>query len=351
MTTRPELSIVVTGRNDDYGGDFHQRLQNSVRWWSYWLKEYEVPAEYVFVNWNPLPDKPSLFDTIEWYPHKYFEIKFVEVPNRIHREFDNPEIRKPNQLYEFIAKNAGVRRATGKFILCTNADILCDPDFFFSIDDNPPEADKFYRADRFDYHATGYQGNDFNEETRAIKKNIFEVKTYGRTLPIKPNTNITWFAIALVFRDFAWLNWQLLKAKYHRFFSLLGFNIIFDNAELQVHVNAAGDFLLMHRDSWHELKAYDETFYMTLHNDAELVYNAAASGLDEYLVPAPIYHQEHERRYSEVNTELKEEGYKVYKQLQEKAQRLLKTKEPEIANDDNWGLKNYDLEIKRISFV
>ncbi len=347
----PLLSIIVTGRNDDYGGDFSHRLQSSVRWWSHHLQLYKIFAEYIFVNWNPLPDKPSLVDTIEWHPNKYFEVKFIEVPYAIHRQFDNPEIRKPNQLYEFIAKNAGIRRAKGKYILSTNADILCDPAFFEKVKEEGVEPDKFYRANRYDYYSTGYKGNDFEEELALIRKNIFEVKTFGRTVPFTYSKNFWWQCIKLTVKTSGWLNWQMLKFKYSRFFSLLGANIVYDNAEYQVHVNAAGDFLMMQHDHWFKLKAYDETFYLTLHNDAELVFNAAAAGLKQDVFFLPVYHQNHERRYSETNPNLQEDGYRVYKKLQEKAQRLLKNNEPEIANDDNWGLKNYDLEIKGISFV
>ena len=347
----PTLSVVVTGRNDDYGGDFHHRLQTSVRWWSHHVKEFEIPTEYVFVNWNPLPDKPSLFDTIEWYPNKYFEIKFVEVPYKIHEEFNKPEVRKPNQLYEFIAKNVGIRRATGKYILSTNADILCDPLFFIDIAGGGLQADTYFRANRFDYHATGITESDFEEELITIRKNIFEVKARGVSFPFKSNGSMWMPMLKLLIKNRLFVKWQLCKRKYHRLFTLFGCNIVYDNAEYHLHVNAAGDFLLMHSDHWHKLKGYDETFFLTLHNDAELVFNAYASGLKECVIVEPIYHQDHERRYSEVNPNLQQDGYKIYKQLQEKAQRLLKTKEPEIANDDYWGLKNHDLEIKRISFA
>ncbi len=71
----PYLSIVVTGRNDDYGGDFNERLQSSVKWWSYYALSLKSSMEYVFVNYNPIADKKDLSEIINWHRNDFFSVK------------------------------------------------------------------------------------------------------------------------------------------------------------------------------------------------------------------------------------------------------------------------------------
>jgi hypothetical protein len=48
-------------------------------------------------------------------------VRFIQVPPEIHRKFRHAD-HLP--LYQMIAKNVGIRRARGRFILVTNIDIL-----------------------------------------------------------------------------------------------------------------------------------------------------------------------------------------------------------------------------------
>jgi len=48
------------------------------------------------------------------------QVRFIEVPEELHRRYKHAE-HLP--LYQMIAKNVGIRRARGEFILATNIDI------------------------------------------------------------------------------------------------------------------------------------------------------------------------------------------------------------------------------------
>ena len=54
------LSIVLCGKNDNYGGHFDQRLILTLKYNLKQLKEKGVETEIIFVEWNPLPDRPLL---------------------------------------------------------------------------------------------------------------------------------------------------------------------------------------------------------------------------------------------------------------------------------------------------
>jgi hypothetical protein len=62
---RPLLSIVLAGRNDNYGGNFAERLQACVNVLNRELSVLDIRTEVIFVNYNPLPE-PAVRDFIHW---------------------------------------------------------------------------------------------------------------------------------------------------------------------------------------------------------------------------------------------------------------------------------------------
>ena len=53
-----KISIVITGRNDNYGGDFSARLQRCVSYNHQELTSHKIDSELIFVNYNPLTLPP-----------------------------------------------------------------------------------------------------------------------------------------------------------------------------------------------------------------------------------------------------------------------------------------------------
>ena len=60
----PTLSIVVTGRNDGYGGDFNSRFIRTLAFNHERLQERNVDHEIVLVEWAPPADRPRLADIV-----------------------------------------------------------------------------------------------------------------------------------------------------------------------------------------------------------------------------------------------------------------------------------------------
>jgi hypothetical protein len=108
------ISIVVVGRNDNYGGNFSERLRLSIDW-----NYANLPnPELIYVEWNIVKDKPS--DT-EWISERYPNSKSYIIDEDIHQMYcDNPKIK----MMEYFAKNLGIREAGNEWIAIINADVL-----------------------------------------------------------------------------------------------------------------------------------------------------------------------------------------------------------------------------------
>lgn len=113
------LALIVVGRNDNYGGDFRGRLDATLTW------NLQYPfSEAIYVEWNPLPDKPS---DAEWLVKKFKNLRVYIVSNERHRRScTNPKM----PVMEYFAKNVGIRRATAEWLCMVNADVLIGPDVF-----------------------------------------------------------------------------------------------------------------------------------------------------------------------------------------------------------------------------
>ena len=116
------LSLVVMARNDDHGGNLLDRMQAFVSGWLSQARRYSIPSELIIVEWNPPPDRPRLVEALEW-PSDLgpCQVRLIEVPAELHARFAHAGALP---LYQMIAKNAGIRRARGEYVLATNIDIL-----------------------------------------------------------------------------------------------------------------------------------------------------------------------------------------------------------------------------------
>src|SRR5205823_6021070 len=115
---QPYLSIVATTRNDDHGGDALARTQIFLDALAAQCERHGLDAELVLVEWNPPADRPGLRDALRWpEPGNHFEARIIEVPESIHSRLEHSD-QLP--LFQMIAKNVGIRRARGSFVLATN---------------------------------------------------------------------------------------------------------------------------------------------------------------------------------------------------------------------------------------
>jgi len=162
-TETPYLSLVVTARNDDHGGNPLGRMQAFVSGWIAQAKRHGIPSELILVEWNPPPDRPRLREALHW-PEDLgpCEIRFIEVPAELHRRYAHAEALA---LYQMIAKNAGIRRARGRFVLATNIDILFSDELAAFFAARRLEDGRMYRIARHD--AMSDVPADYDEQART----------------------------------------------------------------------------------------------------------------------------------------------------------------------------------------
>src|SRR5262245_12938199 len=112
------LTVIVAGRNDDYGKDFRSRLLRTALHNSALLNAAGIQFEYVLAEWNPLTDRPAL---AEEFVERTPNARAVIIPSEIHQKYS---LNAQMPFHEMAAKNAALRRARGDVIVLTNADIL-----------------------------------------------------------------------------------------------------------------------------------------------------------------------------------------------------------------------------------
>lgn len=117
------VTLIVVGRNDNYGGDFSDRLRTILDWN---LPQLPNP-ELVYVEWNQVEDRES---DAEWIASRYKNAKCYVVPKSVHDKItSNPKM----PVMEYFGKNIGIRKATSDWVLILNADILLGLDVFEAI--------------------------------------------------------------------------------------------------------------------------------------------------------------------------------------------------------------------------
>ena len=148
---KPYLSVVATARNDNHGGDLLGRMQAFVSGLAEQCDRHRLETELILVEWNPPADRPRLIDALEWPDTPWCAIRVLEVPHEVHAQFEHAD-RLP--LFQMIAKNVGIRRARGSFVLATNIDILFSDDLMRQIGPGRLRPDRVYRVDRHDVAAS-----------------------------------------------------------------------------------------------------------------------------------------------------------------------------------------------------
>jgi hypothetical protein len=144
----PYVSVVVTARNDDHGGNLLSRMQIFVDAWINQAKRHHLPSELILVEWNPPADRERLVNALGWPGDTGpCRVRIIEVPPEVHARYQHAAALP---LYQMIAKNVGIRRARGEFILATNIDIVFSDELMEFLAARRLEKSRMYRIDRTD---------------------------------------------------------------------------------------------------------------------------------------------------------------------------------------------------------
>tara|TARA_B100001250_G_scaffold188793_1_gene162221 strand:- start:9496 stop:10569 length:1074 start_codon:yes stop_codon:yes gene_type:complete len=345
-TEKTYLSIVVTGRNDDYGNDFNDRLQNFISWTSLLIEKYNILSEIILINYNPIKTKPSLYEKLNWPTNnKYLSIRIITIPEEIHKNYIDPKIRKTVPLFEFPAKNVGIRRAKGEIILSTNADILFHPKIFHYIAKGMIQSKSYYRTDRFDYNKIqSNEINNINSYLKEIKANVFKIYLKAFAYKFK-NGAISKFKIKKkqIYNRFK-IRLYLYLISLAKSMKIIPYFRTYDHLVLTYHTHCSGDFMLMHKKHWLNLQGYPENTYISTHTDAIFTVMAASLGLKEIILKLPVYHQDHQRRYDQHDNPNDKDSRNMLLQFYRDSKQMESSEKPIIYNDSNWGWGNLSFE-------
>ena len=181
----PYLSLVVTARNDDHGGNLLDRMQAFVSGWIAQSRRHAIPSELILVEWNPLPDRPRLAEVLQW-PADFgpCQVRFIEVPPELHQRYAHAEALP---LYQMIAKNVGIRRARGRFVLATNIDILFSSEFAAFLAGQRLAPGRMYRMDRHDVMNQVPVDSPIDEQLAWCRSHLIRINTREGTFNVSPD--------------------------------------------------------------------------------------------------------------------------------------------------------------------
>jgi hypothetical protein len=241
----PLLTLVLTGRNDSYGGDFSARFFRTLQFNHRELTARNISYELAFVEWAPPTDTPLLYDLARAQVPELTQMlcSWYIVDSRYQEALSlNPRL----EYLEFLAKNVGVRRARGRFVLVSNCDVFLGRRILEVLERDALQPRTLYRAPRHDLKlAVDSAGLDWGvlEDPRNLA---------GPAHQLKP--------------------------------PYMG--------------SATGDFVLLDRESFHQIRGFNEIYRVArIGIDRNLLVKVLSSDLSIVDIGGPVYHVNHVGSY------------------------------------------------------
>jgi hypothetical protein len=369
----------MVGRNDNYGGDFNTRLELCVKTIVSYAEQYELNAEIILVEWNPISDKPSLKEVISWpAENEFVSIRIINVPNEIHHTLENSE---DIPLFEYHGKNVGIRRAHGKFVLMTNPDIIFPPQIIRFFSKMDLENNAYYRSNRYDVEGEIPQDASPDDiisycqsktyrvhtgEDRSTRYQLIDSKSEMIVAEIERVVSVFKRQVSAVAENPARIKElfndktrgriksQIFDNHNYRSEDVSGGsdNItedkdihIIDNPSFEeLHQGPTGDFLLMSKQNWMDIRGCPEdntNFGM----DNQTLTKAAAHGLAQITLKGDmrVYHVDHGKQ------ERKSRPAHEWEERKENMKNILNNSNNIFGNPEGWGLPNENLDQIAIS--
>ena len=238
--TSPSVSIVVTARHDNYGGDVSGRIVAPLEFNAARLSEHGIPYEVVLVEWDPIPGRPTLSevlaDRLQAATNSAVR-RIVVAP-----EYQRALTQNPRAGYmEYLAKNVGIRRATAPFVLVSNIDILLGRKVVEALANGGLKPRTIYRAARHDIKLgvdqTGLSWESLEDPVNHVHRSVLRPPLYS---------------------------------------------------------HGSGDFMLADRETFHLLRGFNEVYRVARAGiDQNLLAKAHGAGYSIEEIPGPVYHINH----------------------------------------------------------
>ncbi len=288
------MSLVAASRNDNHGGDPLQRTKIFIDCFARQCEKYKIPAEIILVDWNPVPDRPGLSAELEMPSDvSYCSGRVISVPSVLHRRIKYGD-RFP--FFQMIAKNVGICRARGQFVIATNIDIIFSDELMHFIGQKQLDPKRQYRVDRFDIES-GLSENTPLDETIAyawehpvrqnrrfgpsrLVKQLYGKESIKRKCDVDPDTFGKIQGIQLEKQNGTWLIHSDRNSPMEN-----------------IHTNACGDYTLMSSEAWRRIRGYPEFEAYSFNIDSMGILAAHYDGVEEVFLPPPCvcFHIEHSK--------------------------------------------------------
>jgi hypothetical protein len=338
------LSIVVASRNDSHGGDVLTRMRLFVSGLLEQTRQYRLPVELIFVEWNPPADRQRLHEVLpKPTADDFLTLRYTAVPESVHQRF---RLARDIPLFQMIAKNVGIRRARGSFILCTNIDLLFSDALFHVLAEKSLRRDTYYRANRCDVPDTIDPAWSFSQQLLWCEQNI--IRRQGRD-PQYSNINL----------ELVGLHEKSVIKKWIFDKMAIGMNLYWNKAKkkyFQLDLFACGDFTLMSREAWEAIQGYLELDMYSLHVDSLGIIAASALGYKQHIFPPQCctYHISHADGWGAMTPLarmkfLTDRPSLDYGLVMEVGMDALTRSKPYDLNPPNWGYS--DLQLEELEFT
>jgi hypothetical protein len=329
MSDKPiKISFILTARNDDYGGNFLFRLTTSIKVLSFLVRKHNLAAELMIIEYNPPANAEPLAVALNEWKNAGMPIRIVTIPPAFH---DKVRQESKTPFLEYVAKNIGIRRARGEYIVTANPDIVFSEELITFLKQGPLDDHAFYRVDRHDMPAHGL---DDVVAPEAILQKCPEIANR------------------------AWTDHGQEYLKYRRWWKRFLKHPMPDNLRLfpgfngfrrllntftptTYHTYASGDFIMAHHSVWEKLQGFDERPFLS-HIDGYAIHNLIALGFKQIILPFPIFHINHR----ESNSQRQMLALTEYKK---DAEEISRTKIPKHTGPVNWGAPDEYFEEQVIS--
>jgi hypothetical protein len=194
----------------------------------------------ILVEWDPIPGRPRLTEVLR---HELGDVARAELkPIVVAPEYQAALTQNPRVPYlEYVAKNVGIRRAAGPFVLVTNADILLGREVVDVLARKDLAPGTMYRAPRYDIKLnvdqTGLCWEALEDPANQVRRPVLEPPLFG---------------------------------------------------------SAAGDFLLAERATFHRLRGFNEVYRAARAGiDLNFMVKVHGAGIPIRDIGGPVYHLNH----------------------------------------------------------
>ncbi len=288
-----KLSAIIVSRNDNYGGHLNERATYAIN------SAIHTYDEVIYVDWNS--DKGSLLYDIEDDLFVKGNLKHIVIPPDVATQLTNSDPHA-QKCCEVLARNIGIRRATGDYIVSTNIDII------------QPKREDIIKL----IEEKGREGFFTTVSRRPIEWE--EIKTFqGGTYNFS-----NWSA----FRDHAYVNSTPRNMQ----------EKTTPGDEYSI-INCCGDFQLAPAQVWNDIKGFEEELIYPLFADTNVQKKAALKGhkLTGVYSP-PLFHINHGSKGWG--------GGGIADGVNKKSNDINRavTLQQESTNLDTWGFSQIDIE-------